>query len=485
MNILLVNPPRFPYVGRRLSVGRVQRCESIDQTQCLPPIDFLYSSALLKQDGHQVVFIDANAADYTFDELKKLMERVEFDLLVQKSAINVSDFDLKASAIAKEVQPDCIALSRSLASLGVEEYFLGKHPALDGFVFGEPEAVLPELAASLEGGKRLEDMPGLSLRSGRTSASQLYVKDLDTLPLPDFSAANPWNYWSGGPERAPLWLVWSSRGCPYSCKFCVIGGSRFPFPYRTRSAKKVVDELEVLVDMGLDKFCMFDETFLIPPHSKKVCQEIVRRGLHKKLWWFCNGKLDIVTEEMVAMASEAGCRDISFGIETGDPRLLKEAQKCSGIDRIKEIWSWQEKYGVRFFASFVIGLPGENDESVALTKRLIRELRIESAFFSLFTPYPCTTAYDEACQLGSIEVEGFDAYDQFDPRAPVMRTEAFSRDELRGIQKEYYRMLFKNRASIFLEGFCRHPWQYARKLPKAVGAVRKYIDLYRDPIYLR
>ena len=124
MNILLVNPPRFPYGGKRLSVGRVQRCESIDQTQCLPPIDFLYSSSLLKQNGHQVVFIDANAEEFTFNELKGRMERVEFDLMVQKSALNISDFDLKVAAMAKEIRPECITLSRSLATLGVEDYFL-------------------------------------------------------------------------------------------------------------------------------------------------------------------------------------------------------------------------------------------------------------------------------------------------------------------------------------------------------------------------
>ena len=225
MEILLVIPPRFPYGQRRLSVGRIQRCESIDQTQCLPPIDFLYSSALLKQKGHQVVFIDANAEDLTFGELKERMARVEFDLMVQKSALNISDFDLKVAAIAKQIRPGCVTLSRSLATLGVEDYFLSRHPDLDGFLFGEPEAVLPDVAATLAGGGRLEDVPGLSLRGGRTSTSQVYVEDLDSLPLPDFTAVNLWNYWSGGPEWAPLWLVWSSRGCPFTCKGCVIGGN--------------------------------------------------------------------------------------------------------------------------------------------------------------------------------------------------------------------------------------------------------------------
>ena len=485
MEILLIIPPRLPYGQRRLSVGRVQRCESVDQTQSLPAIDFLYAAALLKQDGHKVVFLDANAEDFTFPELRELMERVDFDLVVQKSALNISHFDLKVAAMAKEIRPGCITLSRSLATLGVEDYFLNRHPALDGFLFGEPEAVLPGVAATVAGGGRLEDAPGLSLRGGRTSTSQVYIEDLDSLPLPDFSAANPWNYWSGGPERAPLWLIWSSRGCPFNCKFCVIGGNRFPFPYRTRSAKKVMEELQILADMGVDKFCMFDETFLIAPHAQKVCREIVQQGLNEKLWWYCNGKLDIVTEEMVALAAEAGCKDISFGIETADPRLLNAAKKRSQIDRIKEIWSWQDKYDVRFFASFVIGLPGENEDSVALTKKLIRDLRIESAFFSLFTPYPCTVAYEEASQLGHIEVEGFEAYDQFDPNAPVMQTEAFSRAELRKIQREYYRLLFKNRAYLFLADFYHHPCRNLKRLPEAVGAVRRYLARYRDPIYLR
>jgi radical SAM superfamily enzyme YgiQ (UPF0313 family) len=246
-----------------------------------------------------------------------------------------------------------------------------------------------------------------------------------------------------------------------------------------------MEELQILADMGVDKFCMFDETFLIAPHAQKICREIVQQGLNQKLWWYCNGKLDIVTEEVVALAAEAGCKDISFGIETADPRLLNAVKKRSQIDRIKEIWSWQDKYDVRFFASFVIGLPGENEDSVALTKKLIRDLRIESAFFSLFTPYPCTVAYEEASQLGHIEVEGFEAYDQFDPNAPVMQTEAFSRAELRKIQREYYRLLFKNRAYLFLADFYHHPCRNLKRLPEAVGAVRRYLARYRDPVYLR
>ncbi|GAB4257041.1 MAG: hypothetical protein Kow0092_03560 [Deferrisomatales bacterium] len=485
MNVVLLNPPRYPHAGRRLPVGRVQRCESVDQTQCLPPIDFLAAAPLLRAQGHTVTVVDANGEDLTYGALRHRLEGIPFDLLVQKAALHVAAFDLQAAALAKELRPGCVTLARSVAALGVEERFLEAHPALDGFLFGEPEAVVPRVAAALDGGGRLEDVPGLSLRGGRTSAGPLYVEDLDALPLPDLAAVDLHWYWSGGPERRPLWLVWSSRGCPFRCRFCVIGGNRFPVPYRRRSATRVADELEALADRGGDKFGMFDETFLLSPHAEEVCREILGRGLEKRLWWYCNGKLDAVTEELVELAARAGCRDISFGVETADARLLDAAGKRSRIDRVREVWSWQERYGVAFFASFVVGLPGEDAASVALTKRLIRELGIQSAFFSLFTPYPCTVAYPEAAASPWLEERDFEAFDQFSPRAPVMRTEAFSRQELREIQQEYYRLLFRNRVRGYLKGFVRHPGRHLRELPRALRAGWRHLALYGDPTFVR
>lgn len=411
MRILLVTPPRYEGIG----ATRFNRCECLDNNSILVPLDLLYFSSILKDTNHEVKVIDANAENISYEEFRRRCFNFEPDVIIIKGVLNVIDHDLRIAKDLKKYYPDVRTVLSSFTCIGIPNWILDNYPYLDGFARGELDAFPEDVAI-----KQLDDIKGIVTRNKREAEIRI-VEDLDSLPFPDWEQLLDINLYNGAPEIKPWYMITSSRGCPFNCSFCTIGGNKEnAFKYRRRSAKNVVDELELAIDrFNLNSFLFFDETFTVPSHCKAVCEEMINRGL-TNIPWTCNGEVKLVNDEMLDLMAKAGCYHIDYGIESLDKNVLKNANKPHTPSEAKKAVKLTRKYGMRPGGSIIIGLPGETKWTFYKTlAKYFLWLNMRIGFFSIAIPYPETRLFDYYEKYGYIESWDWSKYDQFHQNPPV------------------------------------------------------------------
>jgi radical SAM superfamily enzyme YgiQ (UPF0313 family) len=184
----------------------------------------------------------------------------------------------------------------------------------------------------------------------------------------------------------------SSRGCPYACNYCyhLFGRAQ----YRFRSARNIVDEIEVLVDRyGVDFIGFVDDNMMA---SEKRLLEFCELMVQKKIpiHWGCHGRVSNVNPNMLQRMAEAGCVWIGFGIESGSSKILKAMNKRATVQQGRDAILKTRETGIFPNTTFIFGYPGETLETIQETIDFKREMDIEcGSFFA--TPYPGTPLYYE------------------------------------------------------------------------------------------
>jgi radical SAM superfamily enzyme YgiQ (UPF0313 family) len=223
--------------------------------------------------------------------------------------------------------------------------------------------------------------------------------DIDTLPAPNRSYIKHINYRSIVGKTGKLATIITSRGCPYKCTFCDV-----PYKvYRNRSVQSVLDEIDECLQMGYQEFHFYDDLFNITPEKViELCKGVKQRGL--KFTWDFRGRVNTITRESLEAAKEAGCRMISFGVETGSDEGLKALEKGITVKRIKEVFQWCRQLRIKTIADFMIGLPSERTrEDVLKNIDFLVELNPDYAQVAVLCLYPHTELYRQAVEKGLIE----------------------------------------------------------------------------------
>ncbi len=244
--------------------------------------------------------------------------------------------------------------------------------------------------------------PGLGTRGSYHRPHAAHA-DPDGIPLPAWDLFPLENYWdirfAHGPKTADRYLpLLTSRGCPYSCAFCVaheVNDGR----WEALSPKRVVDEMAAFAELfNVKEFHIED---LNPTVSDRrirgICHEIIRRGL-SITWKIAAGtKVEtILTEDTIELMAQAGCTYISISPETGSPDLLRKMNKPFDLDHALNLVKRMKEVGIYSQACFVIGFPGESDRDLRMTRRMIRRLTkagIDEVALFIITPVPGSPLY--------------------------------------------------------------------------------------------
>lgn len=426
VKVLLINPPKPKIRGNRYAVDRYERCECVAEANILPPLDLAYSASILRKETNvDVKLLDAHALDMTQKEAGEEIKRYAPDVAVSKGVLSVLDSDLVGLKYAKESNPDCKTILRSVSSIGVEKKLLKKYNHLDSVCRAELEAVISDIVSDPE-------LPGV-IPFKKT-------EDLDELPFPAWDMLAPMERYRGTPNIGKWFMVLSSKGCPGNCSFCIIGGNRFTdFGYRTRKPELVVDEIEILInEYGIDSYLFFDETFTVPGHCEKVCRELIDRGID--IPWQCNGRVDLVDRKMLELMKKAGCNGVDYGVESVDKKILSNCNKDYNLskEQIEKKLELTKDVGLRCNASFVIGLPGETEETFKKALDVVKKGCIDDGFFTTATPYPCTELHEQLKNKGNLLSEDWSRYEQVQSKEPVIRTDSLSSSELLEMQNRMY-----------------------------------------------
>jgi anaerobic magnesium-protoporphyrin IX monomethyl ester cyclase len=396
-----------------------------------------YVAAALRSEGHEVEILDLLLARTTPDKIERRMERF------RPEAVGITSVTLNhhiAESIA-EVVRKCdervpIVMGGPHVSFEIEGSFQ-RLPALDYIAIGEGEHTMRELVRALEGRMDLRDVRGLAgidRSTGRAwkNAPRPLEDDLDTLPNPARDLVPLARYLAFDSHAS----VVTSRGCPYECIFCS-APAWTGRKVRYRNPSLCVDEIEDLSRAGFTEITIEDDLFtLYRKHFLAVCGELIDRNTGIR--WNAFSRVDTITPEIVGTMAKAGCQAICFGVESGNQEVLDLIKKNSSLAKVKEAMRMAQDAGICALASFIVGLPGETEETLRKTVEFAEELKHEFGSlygFHILSPFPGTEVREKAAEYG-LEILNSD-WTKYDANHVVSRTPGASPEVIQAVSDEY------------------------------------------------
>ena len=158
-----------------------------------------------------------------------------------------------------------------------------------------------------------------------------------------------------------------------------------------------MEELWQLKELGIDNIHMYADLFTVNRDQVVgLCKRMIEENIDIK--WTCNSRVDYVDKEMLELMAEAGNWLISWGIESGNEQILKHARKGAYPDKAKKSLTWAREAGIKNWGYFIIGLPGETEETIRDTIDFSKELPLDIALFHVAAPYPGTPFFFEVVE---------------------------------------------------------------------------------------
>lgn len=451
MKISLVNPP----VDFNLSLGKIKK---IAATTKMLPLGLGYIASVAKNNGFEVEIIDSYAEDLSIEET------IEKCLNSNSRVVGISTVTPTVPAmlaIAKGIKDRSNGQAPLIVSGGAHSHIMPRQILETGFidvaVRGEGELTFLELIKNIEKNNMdFSAIKGVSYRKGSEifhNQDRPYIENLDSLPYPAYELLKM-NLYS-----APLhWLVAEpayqmiiSRGCPFNCIFC--GIKSLGRSVRARSVENALGEIEFLhKHYGAKEIMLVDPAF---PLSRKLgiefCQRYIERGLHKKVLWVTETRVDVVDEGLLKLMYKAGCRLVEFGIETGSEKTLKKIKKNTSLEQARNAVKWSKKAGLDVFSSFIIGFPGETREDMQETVDFIKSLEIDYPKINLLVPYPGSEVYETIIKDRPDMSKEWDKYTSFSSMTenePVYVPDGISAQDLKVLHKNAYKQIYLRPAFI-------------------------------------
>ncbi|MCJ7793108.1 MAG: B12-binding domain-containing radical SAM protein [Candidatus Marinimicrobia bacterium] len=440
MKILVINPPRvsgFPVV-------REERFEHKDIGSVYPPLSLLHTAALLEEEGYQVKLIDANGFDLKLADIQKGLKEYQPEVVMIRAGFDTQKEDLKVLKIAKEISnPTTIVRNHIISRTPrLRKKLLQENDFVDVFLNQEPESMVIPLMKTLEKKGDFKEVPGISFkRGGKVINNQdtKLIADLDRLPFPAYHLLPSLDVYYSGSFGPPFVTVLGSRGCPFNCAFCAYNKTS----YRTRGAESIADELEWLVKKyKIKDFCFLDDVVTFDSERMiKISKAIIKKKLN--LRWAAGIRATNVSFKMLKYMKEAGCDEIAVGIESGSEKILKKVDKRISLDDVRKAAARCHQLKIKFYAMFIIGLPGETEETVKASINLAKELKPFYTQFCFATPFPNTRIYQYYKKHGFLLTEDWSQYFSLSDK-PVVRTEVLSKRDLINLRNEAYKEVLLN-----------------------------------------
>lgn len=452
-----------------------------------PPAWVAYLSGHLKDAGFDdITFIDAMTNDLDDDVVRQRLIELQPDV-IGTTAITPSIYRAESVLkVAKEALPNAVCVLGGVHATFMYKQVLSEAPWIDVIVRGEGEEIFRELIQCIDKGEwpaNRKNIEGLAYIEEGDDENRIVankaaptVKDIDAIN-PDWTLLE-WDKYIYVPLGVKVAIPNMARGCPFTCSFC----SQWKFwrDYRIRDPKKVVDEIEMLVnDHGVGFFILADEEPTI--NRKKFiqfCEELIARGLPDKIKWGINTRVtDILRdEELLPMYREAGLVHVSLGTEAAAQLKLDRFNKETKVEDNKRAIKLLRDADIFVEAQFIVGLENETAQTLEETYRMAWDWQPDLANWAMYTPWPFSKLFQE---LGD-KVEVFD-FEKYNFVTPIMKPEAMERGELLDRVMNNYRRFYSQKALFHYPwrgtGFRRRYLLGCLKAFLKAGFQRKFYDL--------
>ncbi len=387
------------------------------------PINLGYLASYLKQNNIHCTVCDFEVEPFCEGEFLESISK-ESPSIVGFSCMTPHIINGgKLAKLVKEHFPDILTVVGGVHASAIPEKTLEEFAAFDVIVRGEGEATLLDLYHSWTKEHKLESVEGIYYRKNGNSVikanpPRLMIKDLDDIPFPDRELADINLYKKSHVSRGfsrqtkNIAEIMGSRGCPYQCIFCAsqvvhTRNARF------RTPENIIEEMEHLVNKyGAEHFSFLDDTFTI---KRSILYNVCEYMKSKNVTFDCFTRVNDIDEEKLKAMVDAGCKKVSFGIESGSPKMLKLLKKGQTIEQIERAFCLVKDAGMKTVeATFMIGNhPDETREDIEMTRKLIYKVRPDIMGIFITIPYPGTELNRILKERGLLRDENWDEFKLF------------------------------------------------------------------------
>jgi radical SAM superfamily enzyme YgiQ (UPF0313 family) len=339
------------------------------------PLGLAYIAGALKEGGHQIEIMDLCFSQGISVDLNNTLHRFQPDL-VGISLRNLDNLTYPTSvSYLKEVEEVigiCRRSSSSRLVIGGSGYSLAPKELLQNLnvdfgIVGEGEEIFLHLVKSIEKGDPISPSPYLLIKQ---KPFPPLVEGARVYPIrsPDRTLFETHRYF----EEGGMGNIQTKRGCPFSCIYCT-----YPLlegrGVRTRKMEEVVEEIQQLVEEGVDYIYFVDDIFNYPSsYAEALCREMIRKKVDVQ--WSAFIHPGFFTDTLLNRMKEAGCEGIEFGTDSGSPRMLENYKKSFTQEDIFQSSKICSKLNVNHCHYLLFGGPGENEETIEESFQLMDEL---------------------------------------------------------------------------------------------------------------
>lgn len=372
-----------------------------------PPLGLCYLAAAAREGGFKTALIDGLILNMGCAELaREILSRGP--KYVGISSVTLSIYDAgELARLIKEADKKIKVIIGGAQVTALPLETMKKFPHFDIGVLGEGEVTIVELLRALEENSALDGIPGLVFSKGEEftiTAKRDFIKELDSLPLPawdllpDMSCYSPpaWSL-SGGNSG----LLITSRGCAARCIYCDRSG--FGSACRAHSADYVLRMIRRLYDRyNVRHFRINDDNFILfKSRLQELCRRIIKEG--PRISWSCFARVDGVDPQVLKLMKDAGCRQISYGVETASQEIHDIEKKHITISQIEQAVKWTYEAGIKTIAFCMLAHPLETPASIRATIDFVKRLPVDDFKMMFLTPFPGTELYENAQRYGALE----------------------------------------------------------------------------------
>lgn len=434
MKTLFLNPPSY----EGFDGGAGARYQARREVRSFWYPTWLAEAAALVPDS---TLIDAPPDGLTLDDV--IARAAGHELIVIHTSTPSVTQDARTAAALKAALPGVLVGFVGAHTMVLPDETLRAAPAVDFVTTGEFDFAVRDIAA----GAAFSEVAGIAYRapdgSLHRTPPQAPIHDLDAFPyVTDVYARNLTveNYYIGYLQH-PYVSLYTGRGCRSRCTFCLWPQTIAGHTYRTRSVERVVAELAHAQRLfpRVREFFFDDDTFTDDrPRAEAIARGLGRLGIT----WSCNAKANVPYETLEVMRAN-GLRLLLVGFETGSQQILNNIRKGTRVDRAEQFMRDCHSLGILVHGTFIVGLPGETQETIARTIEFAKRIDPYSLQVSLAAPYPGTDLYRQAREKGWLPPErAGDLVQEAGIQEAVLSYDNLSANEIHAALERFYRAYY-------------------------------------------
>ena len=372
----------------------------------------------------------------------------EYDFIVLHTSTPSVKLDARTAELIKEKNPACTIAFVGGQATAEPEQTLRSSDAIDIAARKEFDYSMKEVAEGWD----WKDVRGISYRKDghihhNLDRPTLTNAELDQLPFVTqiYDRDLDFRKYNSPYCQYPYVSLYTGRGCPARCTFCLWPQVTTGHSYRTRSVGNVIEEVQEMRRLfpGMKEVFFDDDTFTADP---KRAREIAKKMGALGLCWSTNARGNVDYETLKAL-KDGGLRLFVVGYESGNAAILKNIKKGVALETSRRFTQDCHTLGILIHGTFILGLPGETRETMQETMRFAREMNPETIQVSLASPYPGTAFYNFALDNGYIKAEdmvGESGYQQC-----VINYPNLSGEEIFETVEKFYRSYYLRPRYIF------------------------------------